>query len=55
MWIGVALALSATGVLPAELMVVNGLSQRTAQLALSGERLDAETALRWGLVDAVEG
>jgi len=29
--------------------------QRTAQLALSGERLAAETALRLGLVDAVEG
>jgi enoyl-CoA hydratase/carnithine racemase len=25
--------------------------QRTAQLALSGQRLDAATALRWGLVD----
>ena len=25
--------------------------QRTAQLALSGRRLDAETAWRWGLVD----
>jgi len=29
--------------------------QRTAQLALSGERLDVETALGWGLVDALEG
>ncbi len=28
--------------------------QRTARLALSGERLDVETALRWGLVDLVE-
>ncbi len=27
--------------------------QRTAWLALSGERIDADTALRWGLVDAV--
>ena len=25
--------------------------QRTARLALSGERLDAATALEWGLVD----
>jgi enoyl-CoA hydratase/carnithine racemase len=28
--------------------------QRTAWLALSGERIDARTALRWGLVDAIE-
>ncbi len=28
--------------------------QRTAWLALTGERVDAETALEWGLVDAVE-
>jgi enoyl-CoA hydratase/carnithine racemase len=28
--------------------------QRTAWLALSGARLDAQTALAWGLVDAVE-
>ena len=27
--------------------------QRTAWLALSGERIDAPTALRWGLVDAI--
>ncbi len=27
---------------------------RTARLALTGERIDATTALRWGLVDAVE-
>jgi enoyl-CoA hydratase/carnithine racemase len=26
---------------------------RTAYLALSGERIDADTALRWGLVDAI--
>ena len=29
--------------------------QRTARLALGGERLDAETALAWGLVDEIEG
>ena len=29
--------------------------QRTAGLALSGRRIDAETALAWGLVDAIEG
>lgn len=29
--------------------------QRTAWLALSGERIDAATALRWGLVDEVVG
>jgi enoyl-CoA hydratase/carnithine racemase len=29
--------------------------QRTALLALSGMRLDARTALEWGLVDAIEG
>jgi enoyl-CoA hydratase/carnithine racemase len=28
---------------------------RTALLALSGATIDAPTALRWGLVDAVEG
>ena len=28
--------------------------QRTAWLALSGERIDAETALAWGLVDCIE-
>ena len=28
---------------------------RTAWLALTGERIDARTALDWGLVDAVEG
>ena len=28
--------------------------QRTAFLALGGERIDAETALAWGLVDAIE-
>ena len=28
--------------------------QRTARLALSGERIDAETALAWGLIDAIE-
>ncbi|MCH2171461.1 enoyl-CoA hydratase/isomerase family protein [Myxococcota bacterium] len=28
--------------------------QRTAWLALSGSRLDSETALRWGLIDALE-
>jgi len=28
--------------------------QRTAWLALSGKRIDAETALEWGLVDAIE-
>jgi enoyl-CoA hydratase/carnithine racemase len=28
--------------------------QRTAWLALSGARLDAATALRWRLVDAIE-
>jgi enoyl-CoA hydratase/carnithine racemase len=28
--------------------------QRTAWLALGGERIDAETALAWGLVDAVQ-
>jgi enoyl-CoA hydratase/carnithine racemase len=28
--------------------------QRTAWLALSGVRLDAATALRWRLVDAIE-
>jgi hypothetical protein len=28
-------------------------AQRTAWLALSGERIDSQTALRWGLVDAV--
>jgi enoyl-CoA hydratase/carnithine racemase len=27
---------------------------RSARLALTGERLDATTALRWGLVDAIE-
>jgi enoyl-CoA hydratase/carnithine racemase len=27
---------------------------RTAELALAGGRIDASTALRWGLVDAVE-
>jgi enoyl-CoA hydratase/carnithine racemase len=27
--------------------------QRTAYLALSGVRLDAETARRWGLIDEV--
>ena len=27
--------------------------QRTAWLALSGERLDAPTALAWGLVDEI--
>jgi enoyl-CoA hydratase/carnithine racemase len=27
--------------------------QRTAWLALTGERLDAETALRWGLIDEI--
>lgn len=27
---------------------------RTARLALTGERIDAVTALRWGLVDAIE-
>lgn len=27
--------------------------QRTAWLALTGQRVDAETALRWGLVDAI--
>ena len=27
---------------------------RTAWLALSGDTIDARTALRWGLVDAVE-
>jgi enoyl-CoA hydratase/carnithine racemase len=26
---------------------------RTAYLALSGARLDADTALKWGLVDAI--
>jgi hypothetical protein len=29
--------------------------QRTAWLALSGERIDAEAALAWGLVDAIRG
>lgn len=29
--------------------------QRTAALVLSGERIDAATALAWGLVDAIEG
>jgi enoyl-CoA hydratase len=29
--------------------------QRTAWLALSGRRIDAETALVWGLVDSIEG
>jgi enoyl-CoA hydratase/carnithine racemase len=28
--------------------------QRTAWLALSGERIDARTALRWGLIDEIE-
>ncbi|NRA00694.1 MAG: hypothetical protein HRU01_29760 [Myxococcales bacterium] len=28
--------------------------QRTAWLALTGKRLDVETAARWGLVDDVE-
>ncbi|MCS5635229.1 MAG: enoyl-CoA hydratase/isomerase family protein [Myxococcota bacterium] len=28
--------------------------QRTAGLALSGQRIDAETALAWGLIDAIE-
>ena len=28
--------------------------QRTAEIALSGKRVDAETALAWGLVDAIE-
>ncbi len=28
---------------------------RTARLALTGERIDATTALSWGLVDAIEG
>jgi enoyl-CoA hydratase/carnithine racemase len=28
--------------------------QRTAWLALSGRRIDAATALRWGLIDAIE-
>ena len=28
--------------------------QRTAWLALSGQRIDAQTALAWGLVDAIE-
>jgi enoyl-CoA hydratase/carnithine racemase len=28
---------------------------RTAWLALTGERVDAGTALRWGLVDEVDG
>lgn len=28
--------------------------QRAAWMALSGERIDARTALRWGLVDAIE-
>jgi enoyl-CoA hydratase/carnithine racemase len=28
--------------------------QRTALLALSGRRIDASTALAWGLVDAIE-
>jgi enoyl-CoA hydratase/carnithine racemase len=27
--------------------------QRTARMALSGERVDLATALRWGLVDEV--
>jgi len=27
---------------------------RTARLALTGERLDARTALDWGLIDAIE-
>jgi enoyl-CoA hydratase/carnithine racemase len=27
--------------------------QRTAWLALSGERVDVETAQRWGLVDEI--
>jgi enoyl-CoA hydratase/carnithine racemase len=27
--------------------------QRTARLALGGERIDAETALAWGLVDEI--
>jgi enoyl-CoA hydratase/carnithine racemase len=27
--------------------------QRTAWMALSGERVDVETALRWGLVDEI--
>jgi len=29
--------------------------QRTARMALTGERVDLETALRWGLVDEVAG
>ena len=29
--------------------------QRTAWLALSGQRIDAPTALAWGLVDAIDG
>jgi enoyl-CoA hydratase/carnithine racemase len=29
--------------------------QRTAQWALSVERLDVDTALRWGLIDAIDG
>jgi enoyl-CoA hydratase/carnithine racemase len=28
--------------------------QRAAWLALTGERVDAETARRWGLIDAIE-
>jgi hypothetical protein len=28
--------------------------QRTALMILSGQRIDAETALRWGLIDAIE-
>ncbi|MFP5304355.1 MAG: enoyl-CoA hydratase/isomerase family protein, partial [Gammaproteobacteria bacterium] len=28
--------------------------QRTAWLVLSGRRIDAQTALRWGLIDAIE-
>lgn len=29
--------------------------QRAARMALTGERVDVETALAWGLVDAIEG
>ncbi len=29
--------------------------QRTALMILSGRRINAATALRWGLIDAIEG
>jgi len=28
--------------------------QRTAWMAITGERVEAKTALRWGLIDAIE-